>query len=54
MRVTKAQIHKWDRKINRDEELEGSNGWVAKHKVHTSQKSYTRKDKYKTKYDGQY
>ena len=21
MRVTKAQIHKWDRKINRDEEL---------------------------------
>ena len=44
MKISKSQIHKWDRKFNRDEELLGSNGWVAKHKVHKSKKTYSRKD----------
>jgi hypothetical protein len=43
MKVTKKQIHKWDRKFNRDEELSMSEGWVAKHKVHHSKKTYNRK-----------
>lgn len=45
MKINKAQIHKWDRKFNRDEELLDSCGWVAKHKVHKSKKTYCRKGK---------
>lgn len=46
MKITKAQQRKFDRKINRDEELSLSEGWVAKHKVHRSKKTYNRKLKY--------
>jgi len=46
MKISKEQIHKFDRKINRDEELKDSGGWVAKHKVHRSKKTYTRKLKH--------
>jgi len=42
-KVTKEQILKFDRKINRDEEINSSSGWVAKHKIHPSKKTYNRK-----------
>lgn len=35
---------KANRKGSRDAELENSTGWVAKHKVHTSKKTYSRKN----------
>lgn len=44
MKITKAQILKFDRKFNRDEELRDSTGWVCKHKVHRSKKIYNRKN----------
>jgi len=47
MRIDKEQILKFDRKFNRDEELRGSTGWVCKHKVHPSKKSYNRKNQSK-------
>ena len=46
MKITKDQILKWDRKFNREEELSKSEGWVAKHKVHRSNKTYNRKLKH--------
>lgn len=39
---------KANRKGSRDAELTDSNGWDAKHKVHKSMKSYSRKVKHKT------
>ena len=37
---------KVDRKISREIELEGVNGWVAKNKIFRSDKTYTRKLKH--------
>jgi hypothetical protein len=47
MRIRKDQILKFDRKINRDMELENSNGWVSKHSIHSSKKTYNRTKKHK-------
>jgi hypothetical protein len=41
---------KANRKGSREAELESENGFTAKHKVHKSQKTYSRKVKYKKKY----
>lgn len=35
------------RKASREIELEFNDGWTAKHKVHKSEKNYTRKTKHK-------
>lgn len=35
---------KANRKGSRDAELEFSNGWVCKHKIHKSKKTYSRKN----------
>jgi hypothetical protein len=43
-------VIKATRKGSRDAELEVSTGWSAKHKVHKSVKTYSRKDKYKKNY----
>lgn len=45
--VTVEQQLKAIKKANRDAELEQSPGWVAKTKVHSSDKTYTRKNKHK-------
>jgi hypothetical protein len=45
--ITQRQSMKAIRKGNRDAELELTIGWSAKNKVHTSQKSYSRKIKHK-------
>jgi len=45
--VTVEQQMKAIKKGNREAELEQSPGWVAKHKVHASDKTYTRKKKHK-------
>jgi len=41
---------KANRKGSRDAELEDGSGWVSKHKIHSSKKSYSRKIKHKIKY----
>ena len=52
----KKRVHKEDlkdmvirvnRKLNRDESLIDSTGWVSVNKRHKSKKDYTRKDKHK-------
>jgi hypothetical protein len=45
--ITKEQLRKFDRKANREIELENATGWVAVHKTHKSKKNYTRKKKHK-------
>jgi len=40
---------KANRKGSRDAEIETSSGFISKHKVHKSKKSYTRKYKHKAK-----
>lgn len=40
---------KANRKGSREAELEDSNGFKSKHKIHKSKKSYTRKIKHKNK-----
>lgn len=45
-KITKEQILKFDRKISRDEEINASTGWVAKHKIFRSDKTYNRKLKH--------
>jgi hypothetical protein len=44
---TKKDYIKANRKGSRDAELENSSGWKAIRKIHTSKRTYTRKDKYK-------
>ena len=39
---------KANRKGSRDAELQDGNGWITKHSVHKSMKSYSRKVKHKT------
>ena len=46
MKITKSQILKFNRKASREIELENLTGWVSKHKIHLSKKSYTRKRKH--------
>ena len=45
-KITQKQILTSERKISREIELENQAGWVSKHKVHKSKKTYTRKPKY--------
>lgn len=45
--VTKEDTLKAWRSASREMELENSTGWTAKHKVHKSAKTYTRKPKHK-------
>ena len=49
-RITKEQQYKIMRKKSREDELEANGGWSAKHKVHKSEKTYSRKNKHKTRY----
>jgi len=49
-KITQKQILTSERKISREIELENQSGWISKHKVHKSKKTYTRKPKYKTDY----
>ncbi len=46
MKLNKEQLRKWDKKTSRELELEESNGWVAKHKIFRSKKTYNRKLKH--------
>jgi len=46
-KVTKVHILNAYRKASREMELENSTGWTCKHKVHKSDKTYTRKPKHK-------
>lgn len=39
---------KANRKGSREAELEVENGWKAKHKIHPSKKTYSRKNKHKS------
>lgn len=45
--ITTKQIIKMERNVRREEELTDSNGWTAVHKVHKSNKTYSRKHKHK-------
>lgn len=46
-KVTQDQILTVYKKASREMELENATGWVAKHKVHKSEKDYNRKPKHK-------
>lgn len=46
-KITSEDYRKSNRKASRELELENSTGWVCKHKVHKSNKTYTRKVKHK-------
>ena len=42
---------KANRRGSRDAELSFENGWKSKHKVHSSKKTYKRRDKYKLNFE---
>ena len=42
---------KANRRGSRDAELESESGWTSKHKIHKSEKNYSRKTKYKPNYE---
>ena len=44
---TQEQRLKNERRISREIELENQSGWTSKHKVHKSNKNYSRKNKHK-------
>ncbi len=47
-KITKKQIIKFMRKDSREMELElYGNRWIVKHKIHKSDKTYSRKNKHK-------
>jgi hypothetical protein len=46
-KITQEQILTVYKKASREMELENSNGWVAKHKVHKSAKDFRRNPKHK-------
>ena len=46
-KITTEDYTKSNRKISREIELQIMGGWTAKHKVHKSMKTYTRKNKHK-------
>lgn len=43
-KITRSDFLKGNRIGSRQAELEDSSGWTAKHKVHKSKKSYSRKN----------
>lgn len=45
--MTTTDYIKANRRGSREAELSFEQGWKAKHKVHTSKKNYTRKEKHK-------
>ena len=49
-KVTKKQLYTAMRKENRENELKENGGWTATHKVHKSEKNYSRKNKHKERY----
>lgn len=49
MKITKQQLLKNQKRINREIELEQNGHWTATHKVHKSDKTYSRKKKHKNK-----
>jgi len=49
-KITKEQQYSAMRKGNREAELEANGGWTATHKVHQSEKAYSRKTKHKERY----
>ena len=46
-KVTQEEVLKIYKSASREMELENATGWVAKHKVHKSEKDYNRKPKHK-------
>lgn len=46
-KITKLDYIKSNRKASREIELEIMGGWISRHKVHKSKKSYNRKLKHK-------
>lgn len=46
--ITKEQLRKLDRKVSREANL--GNGWIGTHKVHKSNKTYSRKPKHTKSY----
>ncbi len=49
--ITKEQARKSNRRINREIEMEKNGSWTTNHKVHKSDKTYSRKDKHKKSHD---
>lgn len=47
-KATKVHMMNAYKKASREMELENATGWVAKHKVHRSEKDYNRKTKHKS------
>lgn len=47
-KATQVHIMNAYKKASREMELENATGWVAKHKVHKSEKDYNRKPKHKS------
>lgn len=47
-KATKEHIVKAYKKASREMELENATGWVSKHKVHKSEKDYSRKPKHRS------
>jgi hypothetical protein len=41
-KITKEQIHTGQRKISREIEMERNGKWTATHKIHKSDKTYSR------------
>jgi hypothetical protein len=58
MKTGKINIGAWSkedelkvaRKVSREVELENATGWISKHKVHKSDKTYTRKSKHRVSF----
>jgi hypothetical protein len=48
--MTREQYIKANRNGSRQAELENATGFVSKHKVHRSKKTYSRKSKHKLNY----
>jgi len=46
-KITEEDYIKANRIASRNEEMEDATGWVGKHKVHKSMKTYSRKIKFK-------
>jgi len=47
---TTLDMVKASRKGAREAELECEHGWITKHKIHRSKKTYNRKNKHQVKY----
>lgn len=51
LRITIEDFIKANKIGSRNAELEFATGWVAKHKIHNSEKNYNRKEKHKKEID---